>query len=115
MIGTQSVIKLKPMSDAAVLLQMIAGFVIVALVMLGVGGTLYKAMAPGGWLAQFLGGGVAGGFAATLALAAMGLLAWLTREWTSPLQRNRLSELFVYGFAAAGAIYAARLLMDGSF
>jgi len=108
-------LKLKPVNDALVLLQMIAGFAIVALVMLGVGGTLYKVMAPGGWLANFLGSSIAGGFAAALALVAMGLIAWLAREWTSPLQRNRLSELFVYGFAAAGAIYAARLLLNGSF
>jgi hypothetical protein len=105
---------MRPASDATVFLQMLAGFAIVALVMLGVGGTLYKLMAPGGWMTQFLGSNFAGGFAAFLALVGMGLIAWLTREWTSPLQRNRLSEIFVYGAAGAGALYAARLFMSGT-
>jgi hypothetical protein len=42
-------------------------------------------------------------------------LAWFSRGWSSPLQGNRYPELFVYGFAAAGLLYIAKLWVVGSF
>lgn len=108
-------IRLKPASDTLVFFQTLAGFAIAALVVLGVGGTLYKALAPEGWLAQLLGRNLGAGLAAILALGAVALLAWLIREWASARQRKRLSELFVYAFAAAGALYVGQVLLQGGF
>ncbi|MEK6243052.1 MAG: hypothetical protein AABM33_01005 [Pseudomonadota bacterium] len=106
-------VRVKPVSDTSAFFQTIAGFVIAALVMLGVGGTVYNLVAPGGWLAHIFGGSLAGGLAAILALLIIGLCAWLTRNWISVGSRNRHSELFVYGFAAAGALYAFQFLTKG--
>lgn len=106
-------VRLKPVSDTAAFFQALAGFAIAALVMLGVGGTVYHLVAPGGWLAQVFGRSLAGGMAAILAFLIIGVCAWLTRGWISVKSRNRYSELFVYAFAGAGALYVIELLMKG--
>ncbi len=103
--------KLKPLSDTAVFFQSLAGIAIAALVMVGFGGTVYKLVAPDGWFAQLMGRSVAGGLAALLAFLMIGVCVWLTRGWISVGSRNRYSSLFVYVFAATGAIYALQMLM----
>ncbi len=102
---------LKQTSDTGIFFQSLFGFAIAALVMIGVGGTVYHLVAPGGWLAQLFGRSLAGGMAALLAFLVIGLCAWLTRAWISITSRNRYAELFVYVFAFAGAIYALQMLM----
>ncbi|HYM28591.1 MAG TPA: hypothetical protein VET66_10600 [Steroidobacteraceae bacterium] len=101
--------------DVGAFLQAIVGFAVAALVMLGVGGTVYRLVAPGGWLAQVFGRSLAGGLAAVLALLIIGLCAWLARTWISVGSRNRHSDLFVYGFAAAGAFYAIEIFAKGAW
>ncbi len=102
-------------NDPSLFFQTLAGFALGMLVMLGVGGTVYKAISPNGWLAQVFGSGLAGGVAAVFALAALGAFAWITREWVSAKRRNRFSEVFVYAFAAAGLLYVAQLIFRGTF
>ena len=106
-------VKLKPLGDFAALLQALAGFTIATLVMLGVGGTVYNLVAPGGWLAGVFGRNLAGGMAAVLAFIIIGACLGLARDWVSVRNRNRYSELFVYGFAAAGVLYFVELLIKG--
>jgi hypothetical protein len=102
-----------PPSGAAVLLQTIAGFAIVALVVLGVAGTVYKLISPDGWLAQAFGRGLAGGMTAFLGVIWIAVFAWATREWISARRRNKFSDLFVYVFAASGLFYAVQLIQYG--
>ena len=104
--------KLKHASDTSIFFQSLFGFAIAALVMVGVGGSVYHLVAPGGWFAQLSGRSLAGGMAALLAFLVLGLCAWLTRSWVSVTRRNRHSEFFVYVFAFAGAFYALQLLMS---
>jgi len=106
-------VRLKPASDTSAFFQAIAGLAVVALVMLGVGGTVYNLVAPGGWLSQVFGRSLAGGLAAILALLVIGLCVKLTHNLISVGNRNRYSEAFVYGFAAAGAIYALQYFIKG--
>ena len=106
-------VKLKPQSDVSAFFQLLAGFAVAALVMLGVGGTVYRLVAPDGWIAMAFGRGFGGSAAALAALCAVGLCAWATREWISARTQNRYAEIFVYGFAAAGALYAFDLATQG--
>jgi hypothetical protein len=105
----------KPLSDSEVFFKGIAGFAIAAMVMLGVGGTVYNLVAPGGWLAQIFGRSFAGGLAAILALFIVGGCACVVSYWVSAATRNRHSGLFVYGFATAGVLYAVQYLTKGGF
>jgi len=102
---------LKHVSDTSAFFQALAGFAIAALVMVGVGGTVYNLISPGGWFAQLFGRSLAGGLAALLAFLVIGLCAWLTRGWVSHGTRNRYSEVFVYFFAAAGALYSLEFMI----
>jgi protein-S-isoprenylcysteine O-methyltransferase Ste14 len=95
--------------------QMVIGFFLLALVLLGIGGTIYKVISPDGWVAQALGRSVSAGVVALGSLIMIAALAWFSRGWNSPLQRNRYPELFVYGFATAGLLYIAQLLVVGNF
>jgi hypothetical protein len=105
--------KLKPISDTSVFFQALAGFAIAVLVMLGIGGTVYKLVTPGGWLAQLFGRGMAGGLGAILAFGVIGLCFWLSRGWFSVSSRNRYSEFPVYLFAGTGVIYAVQIFLKG--
>ena len=106
-------IRLKHASDTSIFFNSLIGFAVAVLVMLGIGGTVYKLVAPDGWLAQLFGRSIAGGFGAILAFLVIGLCFWMTRGWISLSSRNRFSELPVYAFAAVGAIYAVQILTKG--
>jgi hypothetical protein len=95
--------------------QLVVGFAIVAFVMLGIGGTIYKVISPDGWVAQAFGRSLSAGTAAVGSISLILVLAWFSRGWRSPRARNRFSELFVYTFAAAGLVYFAQLWTKGLF
>jgi hypothetical protein len=95
--------------------QVIFGFMVVALVMLGIGGTIYKVISPEGWIAVAFGRSLSAGAAALGSLLLIAGLAWFSRGWNSPRARNRFSDLLVYSFAAAGIVYLAQLWMKGAF
>ncbi len=101
--------------EAASIVQALIGFAILALVMTGVGGTIYKMISPGGWVTQAFGHDFSAGTAALGSLAIIAALAWFSRGWSSPGHRNRHASLFVYAFAAAGLLYLARFWWIGTF
>ncbi len=104
--------KLKQEASSA--LQAAIGGVILALVPLGVAGTIYKAISPAGWVAQMFGHSVSAAAAVLGALGVVIALAWSSRVYSSPRRRNRHAGLFVYFFSAAGFVYALQLLSRGS-
>lgn len=95
--------------------QVVVGFMVVALVILGIGGTIYKVISPDGWVSQAFGRSLSAGTAALGSLLLIAGLAWFSRGWTSPRTRNRYSDLMVYTFAAAGMFYLAQLWIKGTF
>lgn len=95
-------------------LQTILGLIVLALVPLGVGGTIYKAISPDGWVTQMFGQSISAGTAVFGSLAVVIALAWFSRFYSSPRRRNRHVGLFVYFFGAAGFIYALQLLSKGT-
>ena len=94
--------------------QSLLGFAVLVLLLVGLSGTIYKMLAPGGWIAQLFGRSISAGLGALAALGFIALIAWLTREYSSPRWRNRFSDLFVYGFTTAGLAYAVRFWMTGA-
>ena len=110
----QQPIKLK--HEFSALAQVLVGIGILTLVLVGIGGTIYKVMSPEGWLAQAFGRSLSAGAAALGALIVVGLLAWFSRSVTSSHDtRNRVADLLVYAFAAAGIVYLSQLWMKGTF
>ena len=95
--------------------QVAYGLAVVLLVVLGIGGTIYKVISPEGWVANAFGRSFSAGVAALGSLVMIAALAWFSRGWSSPRSRNRFSDLLVYTFAAAGMLYLAQLWTKGSF
>ena len=99
---------------ASAALQSIFGLVVLALVPLGVAGTIYKAISPDGWVARMFGQSISAGTAVLGSLGVVLAMAWFSRVYTSPRRRNRNAGFFVYFFSAAGLIYALQLFSRGS-
>ena len=95
--------------------QALAGLLILGLVLIGIGGTIYKVIAPDGWVAQAFGRSLSAGAAALGSLIMIVGLAWFSRGWTSPRRRMQLSDFLVAGFAIAGLLYVAQMWLSGSF
>ena len=86
--------------------------VLLVLVVTGVAGTIYKVMAPDGWVAGAFNRGTSAGLAALGSITLLVGLAYLSRGWALRA-RNRYSDLFVYTFAVAGFLYLARYWISG--
>lgn len=93
--------------------QVAAGFVLSALVLIGISGSIYRLIAPQGWFVLAFGHSF--GLGAALAAAILGAAAvvWALPGWI-PTQRARIADAVVYGFAAAGLIYLGQMLAEGS-
>ena len=100
--------------EASALAQACLGFVILALVLLGIGGTIYKIISPDGWVAQAFGRSLSAGAAALGSLLMVVALAWFSRG-TSPRRRTQFADVAIYAFAAAGLLYVLQLWIRGSF
>jgi len=87
----------------------------VGLVLVGIGGTIYKVISPDGWVASAFGRSLSAGAASLGSLIMIAGLAWFSRGWNSPQYRNRFSDLLVLSFAAAGLLYLGQLMLQGSF
>ena len=96
------------------LAQTAAGFGISACVLIGIGGTIYKLIAPEGWFVQAFGHIMGLGAALMAALLGAAAVVWALPGWM-PSQRARIADAVVYGFAAAGLLYLGELLVYGGF
>jgi hypothetical protein len=94
-------------------IQALTGISVAVLVMLGVGGTLYKLIAPGGLIAELFGRSVAGGLAALLALLIIGMSFWIVRAWIPAGARKRYSEWLTYALAGVGLMHAVQAFVEG--
>ena len=101
--------------ELASLRQGAIGLAVVALVLVGIGGTIYKVISPSGWIAHIFGRSISAGVAALGSLVMIVVLAWFSRGRGTGRRRQRFSDLFVYAFAAAGLVYLAQLYLKGTF
>ena len=104
----------KSKAEIPLLAQTLFGFAISALVLIGISGSIYKLIAPEGWVVQAFGHSFGLGAALLAALLGAGALVWALPGWM-PAQRARVADVVVYGFAAAGLLYLGNLLLSGSF
>jgi hypothetical protein len=93
--------------------QAAMGVTLLGLVLVGIGGTIYKVISPEGWVTQAFGRSLSAGVAALGSLLMIVGLAWFSRS--APSSTNRFPELLAYTFAAAGLLYLAKLWMKGTF
>lgn len=90
------------------------GALVLALVVTGVAGTIYKITAPDGWLVEAFQRSTTTGLRFVGALGVVGLFFWISRG-SAVRTRNQRAPVFIYAFGAAGLLYLARFWMHGSF
>ena len=100
--------------ELPLLAQTAAGFAISACVLIGIGGTIYRLVAPEGWFVQAFGHSMGLGAALVAELLGAAAVVWALPGWM-PSQRVRIADAVVYGFAAAGLLYLGQLLVYGGF
>jgi hypothetical protein len=96
-----------------VLAQVATGFGISVLVLIGIGGSIYRLIAPQGWVVLAFGHSFGLGAALLAALLGAAAVVWALPGWM-PAQRARIADAVVYGFAAAGLIYLGQMLAEGA-
>lgn len=106
---------LRQLKDTSVLLQTVTGFWLLALVLIGVCGSILEVIAPQGWLARTLGAGVSVGAAALISMVFIVAVGWFAREWVSPGEKNRITDIVFYTFAGAGLLFLWQLAAGSSF
>jgi hypothetical protein len=89
--------------------------IILSLILGGIGGTIYKAMAPDGWLALAFGRSLSAGAAALGSMLLVAGLAWFSRSWGAPGDRGLLSHVIQWVFAGIGVVYLVQILSRGAF
>jgi len=99
--------------EIPVIAQVAAGFAISALVMIGISGSIYKLIAPQGWVVQAFGHSFGLGAALLAAVLGAAAVVWALPS-RMPVQRARVADAVVYGFAAAGLLYLGQMLAAGS-
>ena len=95
--------------DTGNLIQAVWGFGLVVMVLFGICGTIYKLLAPSGWIAALMGRGFSGGVAAIGLLVVFGVIGWVARSWTTTREQAGMANVVVYVFAAAGVLYSFQL------
>jgi hypothetical protein len=100
--------------EIPILAQVLLGFAISALVLVGIAGSIYKLVAPQGWVVQAFGHGFGFGAALLAVLLGAAAVVWALPGYM-PAQRARVADAVVYGFAAAGVLYLGQLLVIGGF
>jgi hypothetical protein len=97
------------------LLRDIGYFVILCLMVVGVGGIIYHAIGRDGWIEHFISGMLSQGITTALViLAGVAYAGWLVRRWLIATQRNALfNDMLMYGMVALGLFFVGRW-MTGS-
>ena len=106
-----SIYRFSMREESQALTQALVAFCVVMLIMIGIAGTVYRVIAPDGWLADAFNRGFVSGL---LSLTAIGLLfglLWLKRGNTLFAKRSRVAEIIVMGFAGAGALYLLQAML----
>jgi hypothetical protein len=106
---------INPKHQSRELLQSGLAFLMIALVLLGIGGTIYKAISPGGWVAQAFGQGYVPGLLTVGALVTAGVVLRLSTSRSTRERRTRFADVLAYAFAAAGLAYALDFLRRGGW
>ena len=100
--------------EVPILAQVLVGFAISVLVLIGISGSIYRLVAPQGWVVQAFGHSFGLGAALLAAVLGAAAVVWAVPGWM-PAQRARIADAVVYGFAAAGLLYLAQMMAEGSF
>lgn len=91
--------------ESHALVQALVAFVMVMLIMIGIAGTVYRIIAPDGWIAQAFNRGALSGLAALSVLAIFSGMLWVKGTKSIFAKGNKLVETVIVGFAGLGVLF----------
>lgn len=91
--------------ESNALVQALIAFAMVMLIMIGIAGTVYRIIAPDGWIAQAFNRSALSGFAALCTIGVIAGMLWLKGSKSIFARRNKLTETVIAGFAGLGALF----------
>jgi hypothetical protein len=80
--------------------------------MIGIAGTVYRVIAPDGWLAQAFNHGMLNGLVSLCAVGLLAGLLWMKRGNALIARRSKLVETVIVGFAVAGTVYLLQPILS---
>ncbi|MBK8015425.1 MAG: hypothetical protein IPK20_01155 [Betaproteobacteria bacterium] len=89
---------------------------VVVLLVLGIGGLIYNAFKPGGWLGRYVGGALDGG-AGSILMGLLGLLigGYMIKRWFDGVDaKSSRGDLLLYVGIGLGLFYGYQLVVNGS-
>jgi hypothetical protein len=101
--------------ESQALVQALVAFVMVMLIMIGIAGTVYRVIAPDGWIAQAFNRSALSGVVALCSIGIVAGMLWLKRGNTLFAKRNKVTEMIVMGFAGLGALFLAQSVVTSLF
>lgn len=99
--------------ETQALAQALVAFGMVMLIMIGIAGTVYRVIAPDGWIVQAFERGLGNGLATLSVIALLAASLWLRGGKAVLAKRSKLIEMIVIGFAGAGALFLLLPLLRG--
>ena len=101
-------------NEALAIAQLLFGFAVCVLIVLGMSGAIYKIIGPHGLLERAVGAALTGEFILLLAVIVMGALGCAARAQFSRRLEGRLWGATIYLFGVLGALFAVRLATLGT-
>lgn len=92
--------------------QALVAFTVVMLIMIGIAGTVYRVIAPDGFIVEAFNRGLGNGLAAIGSIGLLAALLWLKRGATAFAKRSNATEIIVMGFAAVGALFLLQSVLN---
>ncbi len=97
------------------LAQALVAFMVIMLIMAGIAGTVYRAIAPDGWIVSAFDRGLGNGLAALGAIALLVALLWMKGGRNAFAKRSTATEVVVMGFAGLGALFLLQSAFSSLF
>jgi len=107
-----SMLRFNMRDETVALGQALIAFAVVMLIMVGITGTVYRMIAPDGWIASAFNRGVISGLVAICSIGLLAGLLWFRRGAAAFAKRSNATEIIIIGFAGAGALYLLQSVLN---
>ncbi|KPK07339.1 MAG: hypothetical protein AMJ64_06790 [Betaproteobacteria bacterium SG8_39] len=107
-----SIYRFNMREESVALGQALVAFTVVMLIMIGIAGTVYRVIAPDGWIVSAFDRGLGNGLAALGAIGLLAGLLWMKGGANAFAKRSTSTEVVVAGFAGLGVLFLLESVLN---